>query len=62
MKDRKETVFCQVMTAACLDSQELKPEEMESESEHQEVPMEDAIVKPVKGRKKRYRGWELAAG
>jgi hypothetical protein len=30
------------------------PEEMESESEHREVPKEDAVVKPVKGRKKRH--------
>jgi hypothetical protein len=36
------------------------PEEMESESEHREVPKEDAIVKPVKGRKKRHK--ELTRG
>jgi hypothetical protein len=33
------------------------PEEMESESEHR-----DAVVKPVKERKKRHRGRKLAAG
>jgi hypothetical protein len=37
-------------------------EEMECEWEHQEVPEEDAVVKPVKGWKKRHRGWNLAAG
>jgi hypothetical protein len=35
---------------------------MESKAEHQEVPTEDAIVKPVEGRKKRHRGRHLAAG
>jgi hypothetical protein len=37
------------------------PEEMECESEHREVPKEDVVVKPVKGRKKRHRGGKLAA-
>jgi hypothetical protein len=32
------------------------PEEMEPESEHREVLKEDAIVKPVRGWKKRHRG------
>jgi hypothetical protein len=35
---------------------------MESGSEHREVPKEDAVVKPVKGRKKRHRDQYLAAG
>jgi hypothetical protein len=38
------------------------PEEMECELEHWEVPKEDAIVKLVKGRKKRHRDRKLAAG
>jgi hypothetical protein len=52
---------------ACLgktDVTDLKanPEEMQSESEHREVPKEYAAVKPVRGRKKRHRGRHLAAG
>jgi hypothetical protein len=40
-----------------MEATDLKanPEEMESESEHREVPKEDAVVKPVRGRKKRHR-------
>jgi hypothetical protein len=47
-----------------MEAMDLKgnPEEMECESEHQEVPKEDAVVKPVEGRKKRRRGRMLAAG
>jgi hypothetical protein len=30
------------------------PEEMESELEHRDVPKEDSVVKPVKGRIKWY--------
>lgn len=39
-----------------------KMDDMESKMEHQEVPKEDTIVKPVKGQKKRHRGRKLAAG
>jgi hypothetical protein len=49
---RKETMACQGTTEARL----------ESESEHREVPNEDAVVKPVRGRKKRQRGRKQAAG
>jgi hypothetical protein len=35
---------------------------MESEEKHQEAPKEDAVVKPVKGRKKQHRGRKPAAG
>jgi hypothetical protein len=38
------------------------PVEMESESEHREIPQEDAVVKLVRGWKKRHRGRKLAAG
>jgi hypothetical protein len=38
------------------------PEEVESELERQEVPKEDAIVKPVKRWKKQHRNRHLAAG
>jgi hypothetical protein len=49
---RNETMACQGTTEARL----------ESESEHREVPNEDAIVKPVRGRKKPHRGRKQAAG
>jgi hypothetical protein len=35
---------------------------MESKDEHREVPTENALVKPVKVRKKRHRERHLAAG
>jgi hypothetical protein len=35
---------------------------MQSVGEHQEVPREDAAVIPVRGRKRRHRGREQAAG
>jgi hypothetical protein len=53
---REGKVFCQVTTEACLDSKKLNPEDMKSEVEHREAPKEDALVKPVRGRKKRHRG------
>jgi hypothetical protein len=38
------------------------PEMIQSMEEHQEVPKEDAIVKPAKGRKKWRRGQKSTAG
>jgi hypothetical protein len=38
------------------------PEEMESEAEQWEVPKERAVVKPLRGLRKRHRGLNLAAG
>jgi hypothetical protein len=38
------------------------PEMMQSVEEHQEIPREDAIVKPTKGRRKRRRGRKSTAG
>jgi hypothetical protein len=61
-KDRKETMSCEVTTVACLDSKDLNPEDMESEVEHQEVPMEEAAVISSGTIKKRHRGRHLAAG
>jgi hypothetical protein len=49
---RKETMACQETTEA----------RQESESEHREVPNEYAVVKPVRGRRKRHRGRKQAAG
>jgi hypothetical protein len=47
-----------------MEATDLKenPEEMESEPEHWEFPKEEAVVKPVKGRKKWHKGQKLAAG
>jgi hypothetical protein len=59
---REETMSCQVMTEACLGSKELNPEEMESESEHREVPTEEAAGKSAGTMKKRHRGRHLDAG
>jgi hypothetical protein len=39
-KDWKETISCQVMTAAYLVSKELNPEDMKAWVEHWEVPTE----------------------
>jgi hypothetical protein len=41
---------------------EQSQEMMQSAEEHQEVPREDAAVKPVRGRKRRHRGRKEAAG
>jgi hypothetical protein len=51
---------------ACLGKMEVmdlkaNPEEIQSEAEHQEVPKEQATVKPVGGLRKRHRGQNLAA-
>jgi hypothetical protein len=34
---------------------------MESGTEHQEIPKEEATVKPSGAQKKQYRGWIIAA-
>jgi hypothetical protein len=67
--EQKVTVACQEATEANPEKMKLHPggiqpdsAELESVPLHQEVPMEDAIVKPVGGRKKRHRGRHLAAG
>jgi hypothetical protein len=51
-KYRKETMACQ----GTMDAR------LESESEHREVPNEDAVLEPAKGRKMRRRGRKQAAG
>jgi hypothetical protein len=47
-----------------MEATDLKgnPKEMKCELENWEVPKEDAIVKQVKGWKKRHRGQNVAAG
>jgi hypothetical protein len=60
-KDRKDTMSCQVTTAA-YDSKELNPEDRESEVTHRKVPMEEAAVKSLGTMKKRHWNRHLAAG
>jgi hypothetical protein len=50
--------------AAEADTEEIEPDPrmIQSIAEHQEVPKADAIVKPVRGQKKRHRGRKQAAG
>jgi hypothetical protein len=63
MRDNwKETMSCQVTMEVCLDSKEPNPEDMQSEVEHREVPMEEAAVKSLRTMKKWHRGRHLAAG
>jgi hypothetical protein len=40
---------------------EQDPRMMQSMEEHQDVPSEDVVLRPVKGLKKRRRVWKLAA-
>jgi hypothetical protein len=58
---RKETTACQEMEA-CLEEEEQTSVEMKPEVAQKEVPKEDAVVQPVKGRKRRYRGRKQIAG
>jgi hypothetical protein len=58
---RKETMSCQEMEAR-QDEQKLTPMDRKPEAAKVEVPKEDAVVKPVNGRKRRHRGKKQAAG
>jgi hypothetical protein len=60
--DRKEIMYRQGTTGANTEKTEPDPGMMQSIAEHQVVPKEEAIVKPVKGQKKWYRGRKPAAG
>jgi hypothetical protein len=62
MKACQETTACHGATEIDTEKIEPNPEMMQSVEEHQEIPKEGAIVKPVEGRKKRHRGRKLAAG
>jgi hypothetical protein len=59
---RKEAMACQGKTEARLEGEELTSVEMKSEVAHQMVLRKYAAVMPVRGRKKRHRGWNQAAG
>jgi hypothetical protein len=58
---RKETMSCQEMEAR-QDEQKPTPVDRKPEAAKEEVPKEDAVGKPVKGRKRRHRGKKQAAG
>jgi hypothetical protein len=60
--EQKEMMACQVTLEACLDSKEPNLEDMESEVDRPEVPMEEATVKSSGTMKKWHRGQHLAAG
>jgi hypothetical protein len=55
----EETMACQETTEARLEEEKPTSVDRKPEAAEEEVPVEDAIVKPVKGRKKRYRGKKL---
>jgi hypothetical protein len=60
--DREVTEACLEKMQACLYSKVPNPEEMQSRVEHQEIPKEHAAMKPIRGLRKRHRGWHLATG
>jgi hypothetical protein len=58
----QETTVCHEETEAAIEKIEPDSVTMQSVAEHREAPEEDAVVKPVRGRKKRHRGPKQAAG
>jgi hypothetical protein len=58
---RKETIACQEMEARLDEEKPTSVNRKPEAAEEEEVPVEDAVVKPVKGRKKRYGGKKQAA-
>jgi hypothetical protein len=58
---RKEMMASQEMVEAHLEYEVPTSVNMEPEAEHQEVPREDAVVKPVEGWRKQHRAWNMAA-
>jgi hypothetical protein len=54
--DQNETTSCNEAT------EKIHPGMMQSAEEHQDVPSEDVVMKPVKGLKKRRRGRKCTAG
>jgi gas vesicle protein len=59
---QKETTACQETTEACVESKEPTPVEIGSVAVQEEVPMEEATVKTVRGLKKQYGDRHLAVG
>jgi hypothetical protein len=63
MKDgQKEMVACRVTTEACQEKKKRKPDNVESEVERRDVPMEEAAVKFSRIMKKQHRGQHITAG
>jgi hypothetical protein len=62
IKSCQETTACHEATEANMEKIQPDPGMMQSVDEQQEVPKEDAVVKPVRGRKKRHRDRKLIAG
>jgi hypothetical protein len=58
---RKETMACQEMEERLEEEEPTSVDRKPEVAQQREVPIEDAVVKPVKGRKKRYRGKKQAA-
>jgi hypothetical protein len=58
--DRKETTACH----AEMEATKTEPDQgtMQSMDEHQEIPKENSVVKPIKGREKQHRDRKPAAG
>jgi hypothetical protein len=59
---RKETIACQEMEAHLEEEEPTSVDRKPEVAQNEEVHVEDAVVKPVKGRKKRQRGKRQAAG
>jgi hypothetical protein len=59
---QKEMMACPEKMEACLEEKEPTSVETKPGVAQREVPNEDAVVKPVEGRKKRHRAKKQAAG
>jgi hypothetical protein len=59
---QKETTACKEAPEACLESKEPASLQIESEAEHEEVPKQEAAVKPVRALKKWHGDQNLALG
>jgi hypothetical protein len=57
----KETMACQERQARLEEEEQTSAETKPEVAQQREVPVEDAVLKLVKGRKKRYRGKKQAA-
>jgi hypothetical protein len=58
---RKETMACQEMEERLEEEDPTSVDRKPEVAQQREVPVEDAVVKPVNGRKKRRRGKKQAA-
>jgi hypothetical protein len=58
---RKETMACQEIEARQEEEEPTSVDRKPEVAQQREVPVEDAVLKPVKGRKKRHKGKKKAA-